>query len=333
MLAEQPDCPEALRFQCAYLFETGAWADAASLFERLEPLEAARDMTDFDDQMEMAQFYFRFGETLRALDRTTDAVARYERTLELNQTHLPSLEAIGPIYIEMGEWEKADATLRKLLQLTGGQGDPAFLARIYTQLGHVQRHLGDLDKAQKRFNKALELRPNDVPALLGLAGILFERKEWNALLNVYNNVIFHARERADVVDAYLAKGFVLDRKMNLPEKAADHYRKSLNFDASEPRALLRLAELSLRKGTWSEASTLVDQALAVETLDPPLKASLLLARGITRLMAEDLEAARTALLDAGQCDPLVSEALGVTDPTSASEILAVLGERLSSLRT
>lgn len=332
MLEEQPDCTEALSFQCAYLFEKGAWAEAVPLFERLEPVEATRDLEDFDEQMEVAQFYFRYGETLRGLGRTDDALARYERTLELNQSHLPSLEAVAPIYVEMGRWEQADNALRTLLQLTGGQGDPAFLARVYTQLGHVQRQLGDLDKAQKRFNKALEFHPNDVPALLGLADILFDRGEWNALLNVYNNVIFHARERAEVVNAYLAKGFVLDRKMNLAEKAADHYRKSLNFDVSEPRALLRLAELSLRKGTWSEAGTLVDQALGVETLEPGLKADLLLARGIVRLMAEDLDAARSALMEATQCDAAVSDALAVVDPTNASEILSVLGERISSSR-
>ena len=74
-------------------------------------------------------------------------------------------------------------------------------------------------------------------ALLGTAGVLFARGEWNNLLNIYNNIIYHAQEPYRVIEAYLAKGFVLDSKMNLPDKAAQHYQKSLDYDPAQPTAL------------------------------------------------------------------------------------------------
>lgn len=328
VLEVAPSNAEALRFQCEQLFAAEDYAGAVGLFERLEPIEAQRDLEDFDEQIEVAQFYFHFGETLRFLGRHAEAISRYEHTLELNDTHLPSLEALGPLYMEARDWGKGEAIYRKLLQLTGGRGDPAFLAGIYTQLGHIQRHLGDLEKAKKRFNKALELRPNDVAALLGLAAVQYDCGEWSALLNVYNNVIFHARERAEVIGAYLAKGYVLDRKHNLPEKAADHYRKSLNFDPDEPRALLLLGELILRRGDWGEATRLFEQALATSPTDVLLQANLRLALATARLGAKEPGRVHALLAEAVQIDVTLGDALATADPTNIADLATLLRERL-----
>ncbi|MFH1469357.1 MAG: hypothetical protein ABIO70_33540 [Pseudomonadota bacterium] len=323
-----PENAEALRFQCEQLFGAQDYAGAVGLFERLEPIEAQRDLDDFDEQIEVAQFYFHFGETLRFLGRHAEAVSRYEHTLQLNDTHLPSLEALGPLYMEARDWKNGEIIYRKLLQLTGGRGDPAFLAGIYTQLGHIQRHQGDLDKAKKRFNKALELRQNDVPALLGLAAVQYDCGEWSALLNVYNNVIFHARERAEVIGAYLAKGYVLDRKHNLPEKAADHYRKSLNFDPDEPHALLLLGELTLRRKDWGEAARLFEQALATPPAGVALQANLRLALAAARLGAGDQGPVPELLSAAVSMDVTLGDTLATADPTSVSDLIAVLRDRL-----
>jgi golgin subfamily B member 1 len=324
-----PDNAEALRFQCDQLFEGEAYAEAVDLFERLEPIESERDLDDFDEQIEVAQYYFRFGETLRSLGRHADAVSRYEHTLELNDTHLPSLEALGPLYMEASEWKQCERVYRKLLQLTGGRGEPSFLAGIYTQLGHIQRHLGNLDKAKKRFNKALELRQNDVGALLGLAAVQYDRGEWNALLNVFNNVIFHARERAEVISAYLAKGYVLDRKLGLPDKAADHYRKSLNFDPDEPRALLLLGEISLHKQEWDEAARLFGQALGAENIGTGTRANLLLALAASKVGAGDTGSAPDLIDEASGIDVTLSDSLAPADPTSASDLIEVLAARIA----
>ena len=329
VLEVAPDNAEALRFQCDQLFEAEAYDQAVDLFERLEPIESERDLDDFDEQIEVAQYYFRFGETLRALGRQADAVSRYQHTLELNDTHLPSLEALGPLYMDAGDWKQCELVYRKLLQLTGGRGEPAFLAGIYTQLGHIQRHLGDLDKAKKRFNKALELRQNDVRALLGLAAVQYDRGEWNSLLNVFNNVIFHARERAEVISAYLAKGYVLDRKLGLPDKAADHYRKSLNFDPDEPRALLLLGELALKKDEWEEAGRLFGQALGAEEIDTATRANLLLALAAAKIGSGDTGSAPDLIDEAKSIDITLSDALAPADPTSASDLIEVLVDRVA----
>ncbi|MGB0639283.1 MAG: tetratricopeptide repeat protein, partial [Myxococcota bacterium] len=280
-LEHNPHEPEALQFQGEFLFENGDLKGAVAIFEQVESLDTDHDMDDFDVKMDLSLYYYRFGEALRRLSRTDDSLKRYEQALQLNNSHLPTLEAVGPLYVKLERWDDASRMFRQILQLTGGQGDPVRLARVYGNLGLVEHAQGNTEKAVRRFNKALELQPNDVPALRGYARVLYEKKDWNNLLTAYNNIIYHAKEREEFIHAYMMKGFVLDAHMALPDKAGQHYEKSLSFDASNPTALLRLAELALRKDDWDRASSFGGRALAVSNDSPDhVKALLHLVQGI-----------------------------------------------------
>jgi tetratricopeptide (TPR) repeat protein len=319
----------ALEFQGDHYYAKGDLENAVKVFALMEPAQSSRDLDDFDEQIEVGLYYYRFAEALRKLERTDDALDCYEKGLKLNRAHLPTLEAVGPLYYEQQRWEDARNVFRQILQLTGGQGDPARLARTYTRLGQVELELGNVDKAKKRFNKALELRSNDIPALQGIAGVLLARKDWNNLLNVYNNIIYHAQEPGEVVDAYLTKGFVLDARMSLPDKAAQHYRKSLNFDPRQPKALLRLAELALRQQDWPEASGLADRGLELEEIDGATRAGLQLVRYVAHAQGGDSPGAQAAYTAALEADPSLNDRLGPVPP-GADTGHGVLRERLDA---
>ena len=275
VLAIDKDNIQALEFKGDFLFKNNDLEAAVRVFEAIDALGIERDLDDFDEQMEQSLYCFRFGEALRRLSRTQEAIVRYEQALSLNGSHLPTLEAVGPLYVAEQRFDDASKVFRQVLQLTGGQGDPERLARVYAALGTVEHAQGNSEKAVRRFNKALELQPNDIEALQGYACVLYERADWNNLLTTYNNIIYHAKERDAFVKAYLMKGFVLDSHMSLADKAGQHYEKSLSFDAANPYALLRLGELALRKDEWDRAASFAGRALAIgENVTQELKALL-----------------------------------------------------------
>lgn len=309
VLEIDPQNGDALRGRATWLYDQKDDTAAAELYARLEPLEAERDLDDFDAQIEAALFYFQFADILSRLGRGAEAVPRLERALELNPTHLPSLEAIGPVYIQREEWARAEKVYRQLLQLTGGLGNNEQLARVYTNLGLVEIKVGQAERARKRFTKALELRPNDVAALKGLGMVLAMQEDWNNLLNIYNNIIYHTHEPGDVTDAYLRKGHVLDARLHLPEKAQQHYEKSLAFDPAQPLTLLRLGELALRRQDWPEAASLAERGLQIETVSASLKAGLLLVRAIAYQACGDDRAAGEGFAAAVAADDEVGKAM------------------------
>ena len=294
LLAIDPNQADALRFRGDYLFDTGDVAGAGALFARLEPAELAAERDDFDEQIEGSAFFYRFAEALRRSGRPMEAITRYEQALRLNPTHLHSLEAVGPLFLDAREWARAEAVFKQIMQLTGGQGQSEQIARTYARLGVAEFHLGHVDRARKRLSKALELRANDVDALKGLGLVMVAQKDWNNLLNIYNNIIYHTHEPADVTEAYLAKARVLDVELGMADKAARHYEKSLAFDPSQPHAIFRLAELALRKRDWPEAAAQVDRAAGMECARTDVLAALQVVRAIACQACGDAAAAQEA---------------------------------------
>jgi tetratricopeptide (TPR) repeat protein len=212
---------------------------------------------------------------------------------------------------------------RQLVQLIGGTAQAEQLAAIYSCLGEVEQALGKLDKAKKRFNKALELQANNIDALKGIASVLDAQGEWNTLLNVFNNIIYYAQTREDVIEAYLTKGRVLDVQLKLPAKAAQHYRKALAFGPNQPRALLRLAELSLRSEDWAEAGQLAARALG-GPIEPGFRGQFLLVQAICHQSLGDGAAADVDLKAAIEGDSSLAEELGEIDASAVDDLRAVV---------
>ncbi|MCP4920656.1 MAG: tetratricopeptide repeat protein, partial [Proteobacteria bacterium] len=324
ILELDPEHDEALRFVADHRFRAGDKEGAVELFERIEARSESWDLDDFDEKVEIAQFYYQYGTTLIVMGRSDEAKEKLGRALELNPSHLPTLRAVGPLHMADENWKAAEGVWRQVLQLIGGSADKDELCNAYAALGEVERALGKTDKARKRFNKALEMRPNDVRALLGVAGVLFDRSEWSNLLNVYNNVIFHAKDPSHVIRSYLTKGYVLDAKMGLADKATQHYQKTLAFDPAQDEALLRLAELAVRKEDWAEAASLSDRALALDVSDER-KVMLLLVRAAAKQSVGDGE---SAAVDFQEASP--PEDMGELDLSDVPAIAAALKTKLQA---
>jgi len=313
---------ESLRFMASFLFEAGRFEEALPVCRKVEPvIEEGQDLDDFDVRMELSSFYFYLGEMLRKTDEHDEAVTRYERALDLNPTHLASLEAVGPLYFADEQWKKAERVYRQLLQLSGGHGDRHQVASTYTQLGMVEKQLGNLGKAEKRFAKALEIFPNHVGALKGLAMAYQHKADWNNLLSTFNSIIRNATAAPeDVVHAYMTKGIVLDERMARPDKAAQHYKRCIDFQEGKyPLAFLRLAELALRRDDADEAGRMAAKAVdQVPSDDAKLGAAAHMAVAFAAAAKSDSESADAAVSKARELDGEFVEALGEAPLTNVA---------------
>ncbi|MBW1876782.1 MAG: tetratricopeptide repeat protein [Deltaproteobacteria bacterium] len=329
VLSLDPDHVDALSYVASWLYDQGQLEEAIPYHERLEPhATEGKDLDDFDVRMEVALEFFHFAQILDQAGRSAEALPRLERVLELNPTHLPSLELVAPLYTAFGQWEKAEKATRQVLQLTGGTGDKKRIASTYAKLGAIERELGNHEKAFKRFNKALELHPTDVSALKGMALIFEDRQDWDSCMRSYNNIIYHATERTHVIDAYMSKGRLLDDQLGRRDKAAEHYQRSLDVEPSQPKALLRLAELALRDENWAEAEAYAHRGLKFAMGTGPVRADLLLCWAVARKHRSDTEAAKSALSEAASAHPPLAEILGEDPWADVEAIQRGIRERL-----
>ena len=169
-----------------------------------------------------------------------------------------------------------------------------------------------LAKAEKRFAKALEIFPNHVGALKGLASAYQDKGDWNNLLSAFNNIIRNATAAPeDVVHAYMTKGVVLDEQMARPDKAAQHYKRCIDFQEGKyPLAFLRLSELAMRRDEAVEAGRLAAKAVEQIVGDDKLAAAAHLAVALAAAAQNNAVGADAALGKARDLDADLVEGLG-----------------------
>jgi tetratricopeptide (TPR) repeat protein len=117
--------------------------------------------------------------------QTSKAIGFFQRALQLNPTHLISLQNLGNAYRQQKQWDEAQSTLEKALAV--GPDD----AEVNYSLGMVFAQLDRSDRAYAYLQRALQLRPN-YPEAMNNLGVLYLRThrrdqavaEFNACIHI-----------------------------------------------------------------------------------------------------------------------------------------------------
>jgi tetratricopeptide (TPR) repeat protein len=316
-----PNHPEALAFLGAWHHEAGRFAEALPLFvARSTSIEDGADLTDFDVRLEVATFWRRLAAMLVEASRTEEALAAFRNVLRFNPSDAPTLEAVAPLLVAQGAWAEAGDVLERLLALSGGQGEPARIARYYQWLGEVDAANGNVERAYKRFAKATELDRTNVRAWFGVAGILRARRSLAELMPVYNEVIHHATETSDLVRACLEKGQLLD-EMGKLDKAVQHFERALEWAPERADVWLHVAEAGLRMDQPEAAREAARRGLTDPATAPSLVAKLQAVAWLASEALSDAVSAEASKAASEAADPSVIAGLGGGNWASRAEAM------------
>jgi len=108
--------------------------------------------------------------------------------------HLQHTEHPKALHL-LGLVEKADGNIDKALSLLQRAASKAPNdAEIANNLGSLARDVGQFDLAEAEFRRALDLRPELLPAALGLGQLLIDQEYYEAALSVYQNIAVTASQ-------------------------------------------------------------------------------------------------------------------------------------------
>ena len=122
-----------------FYFAAGRVADAAPLYHDLIGRLGKGRRTK-----EQARLFYRLGGIAEQSGDLAGAVKQYDEAYRIDTGHTPTLAALGRVYFEQQDWEKARRIYRSMLLQNLDERAGVTKADVYLQLGETILHLGQL---------------------------------------------------------------------------------------------------------------------------------------------------------------------------------------------
>ena len=186
------------------------------------------------------------GATLQGQGKLQEAVASFDRAIQLNPDFVNAHSNLGNTLRDLGRLEEAEASCRQAISLKPG------IPEAHTNLGNTLRDLGRLEEAEASYRKAIALKPDYAGAYNNLGIMLQELGRSKDAEASYRQAI---TVKPDFVDAHSNLGITL-RDLGRLEEAEASYRKAIALkpDYAEAHNNLGVTLRDLGRSKDAEAS-------------------------------------------------------------------------------
>ena len=260
LLADLPDSAETQAARVDLLYTLGGlhWAtgdfDKAIDYFRQAQVVAA----DIHDIGKQSWIHNGLGNVYRTLDRTDEAIAAYQRAIELDPKFAYPHNGLGAVYQTLGRTDEAIAAFQRAIEL-----DPKF-AYPHNGLGNAYRDLGRTDEALAAYQRAIELDPKFAYPHNGLGNVYDDLGRTAEAIAAYQRAI-----ELGPKDAYPHNGLgYMYQELGRTDDAIAAYQRAIELDPklAVPRfSLIACLRKLGREAEAAEHLTIARELIGKET--------------------------------------------------------------------
>jgi tetratricopeptide (TPR) repeat protein len=225
------------------------WLDLINTFDR--HINATHDR---DKKVELLSATAKvYAEEVQDLDRAIDA---YLNIIDLNDTHIASLEALAKLYEKQDDAAKAIEFMTRVADLTP---DGRQRVEMYFRIGkQLDEKLGDRVSAQERFEMALDLDPAHVPTLAALRVIAIDAADWDRAARYLDQEQMNTEAPRARAKLLVELGKLRDEMLGEHDLAVQAYEQALGSDGDNEDAALPLVNEYVSTEQWPRAKPLAE---------------------------------------------------------------------------
>jgi len=178
------------------------------------------------------------------------AIESLRRVLEIDPDHLPAIRGLQRLYFETEDWEPL---IEAYVQEVPLEGDASRQVSLYQAIGEIyEMKLGRAEKAVESFQKILELQGEHQPALQALGRIYANLGEWERCVEVGAREASLAPDAAAGASLNLRVGEIFFDKLQAPDRALEHFRRSIELEPGNRQAISAAARVLEGEERWDE---------------------------------------------------------------------------------
>ncbi|MGA9522845.1 MAG: tetratricopeptide repeat protein [Myxococcaceae bacterium] len=317
-----PDLLEAARPLADLYVAREDWPGAERMLDIVAVQMASRAVADQDEGLarELCRQLYRLGYVTEKLGKKEKALGAYEKAYQLDATYLPALEGLGNLLVQHGRFEESLKVYQTILIHHRDDLTDLEVVEIYWQLGDVHLQLGQADRAENHFEKALAIDPGHEPSLRALVQIADAAGNWEKAAEYRQSLL-------KVLEEEPRFGMAVELAKLARDKLSDPY---MAIDAFLAAHRLRPSVLDVMDGLYvlyretrqgQKAAEVLEKMLA----EPELRASSKLKRvwyalgEICRDELKDVDRAAMAFNAALDADHRFLEAFSALEQILASQ--------------
>jgi protein O-mannosyl-transferase len=216
--------------------------------------------------------HYNLGNALLQKGGFDDAVAQYEKALEIYPNYLEAHGNLGLALFQKGEVDDALAEYQKALAI-----NPSYVQAHYN-LGVALFQKGQLDEAMAQFQKALEINPNHANAHYNLGVALFQKGQLEEAVSQFQKAL---EIHPNSFESHYNLGVALFQKEQLDE-AITQFQEALEINPNSFETHNDLGVALFQKGQLDEAITQFQEVLRIKPDFSPAQDNLAKAQALVQ---------------------------------------------------
>lgn len=242
---DSQDLPSLMGLAAAY-YRGKDWANAFKFYQMV--LVHHRDELGGEETTET---FYRLGVVKREQGENRKALNMFDKALEEDGLHRPTLDALVDLYTEQGDWEQVVHYLKRVLDATDSEQETF---ELYARIGDIwQDKLKNPASAIEAYTEASALRPSDHKMLHKLLGLYQSTGQWEPAIEIIDKVSeLDGREETQAKYAYTV-GVVLRDELKDPDRALERFNKALDLHSEgQLKAFEAINKILTQRKDWKQ---------------------------------------------------------------------------------
>jgi tetratricopeptide (TPR) repeat protein len=197
-----------------------------------------------------ADVHVRVGQVKQRQEKRREAIASFEKALSISAGHMTALTALLELNVAEGDLRAVQVAEDRVLATVT---DPAQRFTRLMEFGaRWHDRAGDPVRARAAFERAAELRPDDVDVLGRLRGLYEQAGAIEDAIYVRRRLAKNAADARGRAEQYFALGRYLLEDLKREEPALELFDEALASDPSMLEPLAVIARFFAERQEWSE---------------------------------------------------------------------------------